>query len=287
MLSLPGFSSSRLQTSQAGYYGPPISGKLDSKLNALRLESVGGNICTDPLVHAAQQSLHRAGQDVHSIKCGWILQEGEAAAHHAGQLPEHQQHAHGHQVPAGAAAATAPTAAGGSGNANQQQGSGGQQPSGSGSSGSGTSGGGGGAAGNSGGGQGAGGSGRGGDGPGRGNGSGDGRGPAGGQAPGGSGEQQAQQGQQTSQAQPAGSWAAANYGYVWNMPQWVPATSMALFAPAMGYQHMQYAGQTNPASVVPELQVCPLPLQFKPSIACPCADCIAQLHLKHSASLLF
>ncbi len=79
-------------------------------------------------------------------------------------------------------------------------------------------------------------------------------------------EQQAggsQQGQQADQAQPAGSWAAANYGYVWNMPQWVPATSMALFAPAMGYQHMQYAGQTNPASVAPELQVCESPFDFR------------------------
>ena len=193
-----------------------------------------------------------------------LLQEGEAAAHQPGQLPEHQQHAHGHQVPAGANAATAPTAGAGSNNTNQQQNSSDQQPSGSGNTGSS----GGGGAGSSGGGQGAGdggrggdGPGRGGDGPGRGNQGGGGRAPAGGQAQGDSNEQQAQQqGQQTSQAQPAGSWAAANYGYVWNMPQWVPATSMALFAPAMGYQHMQYAGQTNPASVAPELQVCPLSL---------------------------
>ena len=209
----------------------------------------------------------------HAVKLHALLQEGEAAAHHPGQLPEHQQQAHAHQVPAGAAAATAPTAGAGSGNTNQQQGASDQQPSGSGNTGSGSSGGGGGGAGSSGGGQGAGGNGRGGDGPGRGNQGRSGGGPAEGQAQGGSNEQQAQQqqGQQTSQAQPAGSWAAANYGYVWNMPQWVPATSMALFAPAMGYQHMQFAGQTNPASVAPELQVSPLSLT-----ACKLADCIVK-----------
>lgn len=195
----------------------------------------------------------------HSIKLHAWLQDGEAAAHQPGQLPEHQQQAHGHQVPAGGAAATAPIAGAGAGSTTHQQGSADQQPSGSGNTGSGTSGNsGGGGAGSSGGGQGASGSG---DGPGRGNqGGGDGRGSTGGQAQGGSSEQQ--QGQRTSQAQPTGSWAAANYGYVWNMPQWVPATSMALFAPAMGYQHMQYAGQTNPASVAPELQVRPLPLRL-------------------------
>ena len=67
---------------------------------------------------------------------------------------------------------------------------------------------------------------------------------------------QLQPGQQPNQGAPQpeghGAWAAANYGYVWNLPQWVPTTSMALFAPAMGYQ--QYAGQYNPASVAPELQ---------------------------------
>ena len=72
----------------------------------------------------------------------------------------------------------------------------------------------------------------------------------------GQGAIQLQPGQQPNQGAPQpeghGAWAAANYGYVWNLPQWVPTTSMALFAPAMGYQ--QYAGQYNPASVAPELQ---------------------------------
>ncbi len=189
-----------------------------------------------------------------------FVQDGGAAAHPPGQLPQHQQHphAHGHQVPTGAAAATGPTAGANTGSTGQQQaggsGSSGQQPSGSSAGGSAA----GGAAGSSG--QGAGD----GNGPGRGNTGGT---PASGTQPQeANAEQQAggsQQGQQADQAQPAGSWAAANYGYVWNMPQWVPATSMALFAPAMGYQHMQYAGQTNPASVAPELQVYKSPSDFR------------------------
>ena len=223
-------------------------------------------------MHARQQNLDSSqwccryipalveGCRVQSLRAVPVVQEGAAAAQLPGQLPEHQQHAHGHQVPAGAAAATGSSDGAGSGAADQQQAgssaSGGQPASGSGNagsgpggrSGSGSAGGGGGS-----GGQGAGGSG--GDGPGRGHSGAGGTGAAGAESQGRSAEQQVQQGQQTSQAQPAGSWAAANYGYVWNMPQWVPATSMALFAPAMGYQHLQYAGQTHPASVAPELQV--------------------------------
>jgi len=40
---------------------------------------------------------------------------------------------------------------------------------------------------------------------------------------------------------PGGVWPAASYGY---LPQWAPATSMALFVPA--YLPMQYAGQQLP-----------------------------------------
>jgi len=40
---------------------------------------------------------------------------------------------------------------------------------------------------------------------------------------------------------PGGAWPAASYGY---LPQWAPATSMALFVPA--YLPMQYAGQQLP-----------------------------------------
>ncbi|KAK9804312.1 hypothetical protein WJX72_006270 [[Myrmecia] bisecta] len=57
--------------------------------------------------------------------------------------------------------------------------------------------------------------------------------------------------QAQAQAQ-AGAWAAANYGYVWNMPQWVPATSMALYMPAAAnYQPFQYAGQQMPENAAP------------------------------------
>lgn len=202
-----------------------------------------------------------------------LLQDGGAAPHLPGQLPQHQQHPNGHQVSAGAAAATGPAAGANAGNTGQQQaGSSGtgssQQPSGSGSTGTGSSGG---SAGSGSSGQGAGDR----DGPGRGNqgGAHGSSNSAGGPPQEGGAEQQGeqgQQGQQTSQAQaPAGSWAAANYGYVWNMPQWVPATSMALFAPAMGYQHMQYAGQTNPASVAPEVQVL-----LRPFCPCFCHCCV-------------
>lgn len=183
-----------------------------------------------------------------------VPQDGQAAAHGAEQLPQHQQQLHGHAAPLGAAAATASAGATAGSNGSQAANSGtSQQAAGSGStaagSGTGTS-----AQGSS-----------------SGQGSGDGSDPnrnnhgstghanaAGGQ----SSTQQQQQGSvnQQQNAQPgqmpfSGAWAAANYGYVWNMPQWVPATSMALFAPAMGYHPMQYAGQTNPASVAPELQV--------------------------------
>ena len=209
------------------------------------------------LVYVMKMAVHSTEGANMVIKCG-VVQNGEAAAHLPGQMPQHQQHTHGQQVPTGAAAGTGTTAGAGSGNADQQQGgssgSAGQQPSGSGSNPSGTSAGGSsaGGAGSNGNGN-SGGGGRGG--PGRDQQGGSGGPPSGGQSQNGSVEQPAQQGQQAGQGQPAGSWAAANYGYVWNMPQWVPATSMALFAPAMGYQHMQYAGQTNPASVAPELQV--------------------------------
>lgn len=173
----------------------------------------------------------------------------------AGQLPQHQQRLHGHAAPHGATAATAPTGTtAGAAGSSQASGSGsGQQATGGGSS----------AAGN-----GVGSSGQGSSG---GQGGGDGNEPnrsgqgGTGHAAGSSGQSTQQQQQSASQQQNAqpgqmpmsGAWAAANYGYVWNMPQWVPATSMALFAPAMGYHPMQYAGQTNPASVAPELQVRP------------------------------
>ncbi len=49
-----------------------------------------------------------------------------------------------------------------------------------------------------------------------------------------------------------------NYGYVWNLPQWAPTTSMALFVPGLHGQ-MQYAGQQAPDSAAPAgSQVCPL-----------------------------
>ena len=44
--------------------------------------------------------------------------------------------------------------------------------------------------------------------------------------------------------QPA--WPGGGYGYVWNIPQWYPHTSMALFAPAAGFHPLQYAGQQLP-----------------------------------------
>ena len=180
------------------------------------------------------------------------LQDGQAAVQNGGQLPQHQQHLHGHAMPQGAAAATGPNRTTAGANGSSQSSGTGQQPADGGS-------------GNASGGassseqQGGGANGQGGDGndPGRGN-----QGESG-HAASSSGQtaqqQQQQQGdpnqQQGASAPMSGAWAAANYGYVWNMPQWVPATSMALFAPAMGYHPMQYAGQTNPASVAPELQV--------------------------------
>lgn len=51
------------------------------------------------------------------------------------------------------------------------------------------------------------------------------------------------------------AYTGGNYGYVWNLPQWTPATSMALFVPG----HMQYAGQQAPDSAMPAgSQVSPL-----------------------------
>lgn len=158
---------------------------------------------------------------------------------------------HGHAAPHGAAAATAPagTTAGANGNSQASSSATGQEGAGGGGN---TASGGAGSSGQgSGGGQ---GSGDGSD-PNRGN-----QGSSGHAASRQSTQQQQGDGSQQQNAQVgqmpmSGAWSAANYGYVWNMPQWVPATSMALFAPAMGYHPMQYAGQTNPASVAPELQV--------------------------------
>ena len=181
-----------------------------------------------------------------------ILQEGQAAAHGAGQLPQHQQQLHGHAAPLGAAAATAPAEAAAGATGSQAASSGtGQQATGSASNAAG------GGAGNSGQGSSSSQGGGGGSDPNRNNPGGTGHANAAGGQSSTPQQQQAgnQQNAQSGQMPMSGAWAAANYGYVWNMPQWVPATSMALFAPAMGYHPLQYAGQTNPASVAPELQV--------------------------------
>lgn len=47
------------------------------------------------------------------------------------------------------------------------------------------------------------------------------------------------------------AYQATNYGYVWNLPQWAPTTSMALFVPGMHGAQMQYAGQQAPDSALP------------------------------------
>ncbi len=36
------------------------------------------------------------------------------------------------------------------------------------------------------------------------------------------------------------------YPYMWNVPQWAPTTSMALFMPALHAAPLQYAGQQRP-----------------------------------------
>jgi hypothetical protein len=52
-----------------------------------------------------------------------------------------------------------------------------------------------------------------------------------------------------------GMWQAANYGIMWNMPQWNPTTSMALYLPA-AHVPLQYAGQQGPEMAgVPGSQV--------------------------------
>lgn len=57
--------------------------------------------------------------------------------------------------------------------------------------------------------------------------------------------------------QPMGAWPGAympgGYGYpmAWNVPQWIPHTSMAMFAPA-GYHPFQFAGQQGPGDAVPQ-----------------------------------
>lgn len=188
------------------------------------------------------------------MACLHHLQEGQAAVQNGGQLPQHQQHLHGHAAPQGAAAATGPNNTTAGANGSSQSAGAGQQTAGSGTGASSS-----GSAGSNG--QNGGTSGQGDDGndPGRGNQGGHAGHAAGSSSGRGTQQQQGQQGDpnqpQPGSAPASGAWAAANYGYVWNMPQWVPATSMALFAPAMGYHPMQYAGQTNPASVAPELQV--------------------------------
>jgi hypothetical protein len=53
--------------------------------------------------------------------------------------------------------------------------------------------------------------------------------------------------------QPMGAWPAGGFGYqmAWNVPQWFPNTSMAMFAPA-GYHPLQFAGQQGPADATPQ-----------------------------------
>ncbi|BDA48217.1 probable E3 ubiquitin-protein ligase synoviolin at N-terminal half [Coccomyxa sp. Obi] len=65
------------------------------------------------------------------------------------------------------------------------------------------------------------------------------------------------------------AYPGGNYGYVWNLPQWAPATSMALFVPGM-HGHMQYAGQQAPDSAIPAgsqgLALPVLPMVLPPAI---------------------
>ena len=45
---------------------------------------------------------------------------------------------------------------------------------------------------------------------------------------------------------PGGAWPAANYGLVWNLPQWAPATSMALFVPGLRAARCSTPGSRRP-----------------------------------------
>lgn len=68
------------------------------------------------------------------------------------------------------------------------------------------------------------------------------------------------------QAHAQAAWAAANYGYMWNQPQWGVPASMALFVPA---PHLQYASQLMPQAATPHSQACPFspcPPMFKAGI---------------------
>ena len=58
--------------------------------------------------------------------------------------------------------------------------------------------------------------------------------------------------QAQAQAHAQAAWAAANYGYMWNPPQWGVPASMALYLPA---HHLQYAGQLMPPTSAPNSQV--------------------------------
>lgn len=63
------------------------------------------------------------------------------------------------------------------------------------------------------------------------------------------------------------AYPGGNYGYVWNLPQWAPATSMALFVPG----HMQYAGQQAPDSFMPagsQVSLCIIaPVMRRPALS--------------------
>jgi hypothetical protein len=50
---------------------------------------------------------------------------------------------------------------------------------------------------------------------------------------------------------PAGYGASFGGQWVWNLPQWAPATSMALFVPGALGGPLQYAGQQAPDSAMP------------------------------------
>lgn len=90
---------------------------------------------------------------------------------------------------------------------------------------------------------------------------------------------------------------AATYGYsgfAWNVPQWCPQTSMAIFAPA-GYVPFPYAGQQNAGDLVPRLpgdfnQMTPvLPMALPPALqamipAPPRGASPQQIHNHHAAA---
>lgn len=68
------------------------------------------------------------------------------------------------------------------------------------------------------------------------------------------------------------------YPYMWNVPQWAPTTSMALFMPGLQAAPLQYAGQQRPD----EPMVAGSQVRHRPALATLISGCCRAAYTEHA-----